>query len=182
MRNIILNLAVSLDGFIEGPNGETDWCIMDDDMGFTDFLDTVDTIFYGRVSYDAWGQYQPDEQSNDMEKEIWKTVHSKAKYVFTRKPGDDLHVNYISTHIVEQVRAIQQQPGRDIWLYGGRSLINSFIHSDLINVFRLSYHPVVLGGGLPLMGQLQNRINLRHIKTNVFRSGVVELMYEKPIN
>ena len=54
MKKIVLNLAVSLNGFIEGPNGETDWCIMDDDMGFEDFLQNIDTIFYGRVSYDAW--------------------------------------------------------------------------------------------------------------------------------
>lgn len=53
MKRIILNLAVTLDGFIEGPNGEVDWCIMDDDMNFDGFLNSIDTIFYGRVSYDA---------------------------------------------------------------------------------------------------------------------------------
>ncbi|MCH5690329.1 hypothetical protein LWM68_42535 [Niabella sp. W65] len=54
MKKVILDLAVSLDGFIEGPNGEIDWCIMDDDMNFNRFLESVDTIFYGRASYDAW--------------------------------------------------------------------------------------------------------------------------------
>ena len=50
MKKVILDLAVTLDGFIEGPNGEIDWCIMDDDMKFDEFLNSVDTIFYGRVS------------------------------------------------------------------------------------------------------------------------------------
>jgi len=51
MRKIILNLAVSLDGFIEGPNGEIDWCFTDQDYGMTDFLNRIDTIFFGRKSY-----------------------------------------------------------------------------------------------------------------------------------
>ena len=63
MKKIILNLAVSLDGFIEGPHGEIDWCIMDNDMDFDAFLDSVDTMFYGRVSYDAWGNFRPEEQN-----------------------------------------------------------------------------------------------------------------------
>lgn len=68
MKKIVLNLAVSLNGFIEGPNGETDWCIMDDDMGFEDFLQNIDTIFYGRVSYDAQGNYQPESDADASEK------------------------------------------------------------------------------------------------------------------
>jgi dihydrofolate reductase len=68
MKKIVLNLAVSLDGFIEGPNGETDWCIMDNDMGFENFLQSIDTIFYGRVSYDAWGTYQPESDTDASEK------------------------------------------------------------------------------------------------------------------
>ena len=58
-RKIILDLAVTLDGFIEGKNGEVDWCIMDSEMGFTNFLNQIDTILYGRKSYDLWGQYTP---------------------------------------------------------------------------------------------------------------------------
>ena len=53
-RKVILNLAVTLDGFIEGPNGEIDWCIMEDDMQFDKFLEQIDTILFGRKSYDLW--------------------------------------------------------------------------------------------------------------------------------
>lgn len=77
-RRIILDLAVTLDGFIEGKNGEVDWCIMDSEMGFIKFLNEIDTILYGRKSYDLWGQFTP-ETTDDDEKEIWELIHSKKK-------------------------------------------------------------------------------------------------------
>jgi dihydrofolate reductase len=83
MRKIILDLAVTLDGFIEGPNGEVDWCIMEDDMDFEGFLSGIDTIFYGRVSYDAWGNFQPGPNANPTEQILWEAVHSKKKFVFS---------------------------------------------------------------------------------------------------
>lgn len=82
-RRVILDLAVTLDGFIEGKNGEVDWCVMDSEMGFIDFLNQIDTIFYGRKSYDIWGQFTPANES-DSDKEMWELVHSKEKYVFSR--------------------------------------------------------------------------------------------------
>ena len=83
-RRIILDLAVTLDGFIEGKNGEVDWCIMDSEMGFINFLGQIDTILYGRKSYDLWGQFIPEIEATDTEKEMWDLVHSKEKYVFSR--------------------------------------------------------------------------------------------------
>ncbi|MGA0560682.1 dihydrofolate reductase family protein [Larkinella sp. VNQ87] len=177
MRKIILDLAVTLDGFIEGPNGEIDWCIMDDDMGFDQFLASIDTIFYGRVSYDLWGNYQPDEQASPAEQHLWQAVHSKTKYVFSRhpKPGDP--VTYIGSDLAERVREIKQQEGNDIWLYGGASLITTFIDLGLIDLYRLSVHPVALGAGKPLFASLKNRLNLKLNEVKTFRSGVTLLTY-----
>ncbi|SFW77259.1 RibD C-terminal domain-containing protein [Sinomicrobium oceani] len=79
MRKVILNLAVSFDGFIEGPGGEVDWCIMEDDMDFGAFLDRVDTVLYGRVSYDAWGNYQPGDDAPEAEKSMWRHLHTMDK-------------------------------------------------------------------------------------------------------
>jgi Dihydrofolate reductase len=174
MRKIILDLAITLDGFIEGPNGETDWCIMDDDMGFDKFLNSIDTIFYGRVSYDAWGNYQPDDNAGEAEKMLWQNVHSKKKYVFSSQPKGD---HYISTDIATRVREIQSQEGKDIWLYGGARLITTFIENNLIDIYRLSVHPVVLGSGKPLFKNLKDRLNLNLVEVNRFRSGVVQLIY-----
>lgn len=113
---IILDLAVTLDGFIEGPNGEIDWCIMEPEMNFTAFLNQIDAIIYGRKSYDLWGLYTPDdEQENDDQ-----TQFIKPKDMYTT------------------VNDIKSQQQKDIWLYGGSELITSFIKHDLIDEYRLS--------------------------------------------
>lgn len=178
MKRIVLNLAVSLDGFIEGENGEIDWCIMDDDMEFGAFLESVDTMFYGRVSYDAWGNFQPDETTSQAEKEIWESIHSKQKFVFSRQDGTDEKATYISSDIANKIAGIKKQGGKDIWLYGGANLIKTFISLGLIDVYKISVHPVVLGNGKPLFEDLKERIGVRLIGSKVFKSGVVELTYE----
>ncbi|MBP1917103.1 dihydrofolate reductase [Lederbergia galactosidilyticus] len=177
-RRVILDLAVTLDGFIEGPNGEIDWCIMDPDMGFTDFLNQIDTILYGRKSYDSWGQYIPNNDDSEADKEIWKLVHSKKKYVFSRtQEGIEENVTFIKDNIVEEVTKLRKKPGKGIWLYGGASLITSFINLGLVDEFRLSVHPVVLGEGKPLFIDIKERVNLRLVETKRFSSGVVQLCY-----
>src|SRR5690606_31372287 len=114
MKKVILDLAVTLDGFIEGSNGETDWCIMDDDMDFDGFLSSIDTIFYGRISYNLWGNYQPD---NKAEKNFWKQLHSKEKYVFSSQNKKDKNATFINTDIAKNVIEIKNKSGKDIWLY-----------------------------------------------------------------
>lgn len=178
MRKIILDLAVTLDGFIEGNNGEVDWCIMDDDMDFDAFLSSIDAIFYGRISYDAWGNFQPAENVSEAEKTLWKNVHSKKKYVFSSQERQDENAVFIHSDIVSKVNEIKHQEGKDIWLYGGASLIHTFIQLALVDTYRISVHPIALGSGKPLFENLSNRLNLKLITTTTFKSGVVQLVYE----
>lgn len=178
MRKVILDLAVTLDGYIEGINGEIDWCIMDDDMNFNSFLSSIDAIFYGRVSYDTWGNFRPDENANETEQKFWQNIHSKKKYVFTSQSREDNKATFINTDIAKNVAAIKQQDGKDIWLYGGASLIKTFTGLELIDVYRISVHPVALGNGKPLFEDLKGRLELKLIETNVFKSGVVQLVYK----
>jgi len=178
MKKVILDLAVTLDGFIEGPNGEIDWCIMDDEMDFDGFLSSIDTIFYGRVSYDAWGNFQPDANANNAEKTLWQGVHSKKKYVFSSQNKQDNNATFINSDIAAKVYEIKKQSGGDIWLYGGASLIKTFIQLNLIDTYRISVHPTALGSGKPLFEDLKERLELRLLKTNIFKSGVVQLIYE----
>ncbi|MFJ7726718.1 dihydrofolate reductase family protein [Neobacillus sp. NPDC097160] len=177
-RRIILELAVTLDGFIEGKNGEVDWCIMDPDMGFTNFLNQIDTILYGRKSYDLWGQFIPKTEDSDTEKEIWKLVHSKKKYVFSKTQiKTDNQAIFINENILDEVIKLKNKPGKDIWLYGGASLITTFINLGLVDEFRLSIHPVILGEGKPLFIDIKQRLNLKMVNTRTFSSGVVQLIY-----
>lgn len=176
-RRILLDLAVTLDGFIEGKNGEVDWCIMDPEMDFIQFLNGIDTILYGRKSYDLWGQYTP-ETADESEKELWNVIHNKKKYVFSRTlKGIDDKAIFINDDISEEVLKLKNSPGNDIWLYGGASLITTFIQLGLIDEFRLSVHPVVLGEGKPLFVDIKQRLNLTLAETKTFSSGVVQLIY-----
>lgn len=178
MKKVILDLAVTLDGFIEGPNGEIDWCIMDDDMNFDGFIASVDTIFYGRVSYDSWGNFQPDADASQAEQTLWQGVHGKKKYVFSSQNRADEKATFVNSDIAAKVAEIKKQEGKDIWLYGGASLIKTFINLGLIDIYRISVHPVALGSGKPLFENLKERVKLNLTETNVFRSGVVQLIYE----
>ncbi|MFT2007471.1 dihydrofolate reductase family protein [Pontibacter sp. 13R65] len=178
MKKVILDLAVTLDGFIEGPNGEIDWCILDDDMDFEGFIASVDTIFYGRVSYDAWGNFQPGSNASQTEQLLWQEVHAKKKVVFSSQNRQDEKATYISSDIANKVAEIKNQGGKDIWLYGGASLIKTFISLSLIDIYRISVHPIALGSGKPLVDNLKERLELKLIKSNKFKSGVVQLIYE----
>jgi dihydrofolate reductase len=177
MRKIILNLAVSLDGYIEGPNGEVDWCMMDDDMNFGDFLSDIDAIFYGRVSYDLWGKYQPDKNAAPEEIKLWHEINSKKKYVFSKISGQHTGVEYINDDIIPQVREIKIQTGQNIWLYGGSKIITTFMNLRLIDIYSISVHPVILGAGKPLFSEIKDRLNLILKESKTFRSGVVQLNY-----
>jgi dihydrofolate reductase len=186
MRRIILNLAVSLDGFIEGPGGETDWCVPDESEGkanaeahFDQFLAGIDTIFYGRVSYDRWGQYQPDASASLPEKKLWQAVHSKTKYVFSKNRNrTDNRATYITASLTEAVHDIKNKPGKDIWLYGGANLIATFIHHQLIDQYLLAVHPVLLGGGKPLFTNSNERTKLTLNRVVSSTAGVVLLDYD----
>lgn len=86
MRKIILNLAVSLDGIIEGPNGELDWLVRDESIDFADILNDIlsdkDIIFYGRISYEKWGNYEPEGNVSSKLKAAYQLLHSKTKICF----------------------------------------------------------------------------------------------------
>ncbi len=171
-RKIVLDLAVSLDGLIEGPNGEIDWCIMDDDMNFDLFLKRIDTILFGRKSYELFKKMMPKDDFEQF-KQYHQIVFSySSSYI-------DVDVEVINSDIVEHIHALKAQPGKDIWLYGGASLIKSFMEFNLIDEFRLSIHPIILGLGKPLFIELMHRTSLELVDSHVYSSGVVQLVYHQ---
>ena len=184
MKKIILDLAVTLDGYIEGANGEIDWLEGDANTDFGDILNDIlvgiDTVFYGRISYEMWGNYQPDESASAKLKDAYASLHSKTKYVFSKsKTNDDTNAKYINGDVEARVREIQQQPGGNIWLYGGGELVTTFINLGLIDVYRLAVHPVILGAGKPLFTNLQNRTNLKLSDVKKGHADVLLLTYTR---
>ena len=183
MRKIILDLAVSLDGFIEGPNGEIDWLEGDANTDFAEILNDIlvgiDAIFYGRISYEMWGNYQPSEDSPPKLIEAYKQLHQRKKYVFSNSGNQFEGAEVISGDIHSKVLDLKDHQGGNIWLYGGGSLTTTFVNLDLIDVYRLAVHPVILGSGKPLFQNIQTRIDLKLTQTTPAHSGVILLKYEK---
>jgi dihydrofolate reductase len=170
MRKIILNLAVSLDGFIEGPNGEFDWCLNDQDYGMAEFFFDTNTVFIGRKSYELVAgledQYFPGiDKVCVFSDTITEPMHPKVD-IITSKSFDER---------VKQI--LSDEEGGQVWLFGGANLLTTFLEKRLVTEMLLSVHPVILGGGKPLFQQLQNRVNLLLIGTQAYDSGLVQLRY-----
>lgn len=182
MKKIILSVAVSLDGFIEGPNKEIDWISFnpEDGSALIDFLQEIDTILYGRISYEAWGNYTPPPDASEFEKEIYKTTNLMSKYVFsTSKTRFEGNVKVVQSDITAFVKELQRQPGKNIWLYGGASLTTTFMNLDLVDEFRMAVMPVILGEGNRLFRNIHHRTHLKLIKSESTPSGVLGLHYER---
>lgn len=184
MRNIVLDLTMSLDGFIEGPNGELDWIAVDDETfdGLIDFIDSVDTVLYGRVSYDLWGAYAPSPDSPEAERRFYDALHQKTKYVFSNSRQQvDGTATVLTGDLAAQVQTLKQQPGKDIWLYGGAKLITSFVNLGLVDKYHIAVQPVVLGAGTPLFTGIAERHRLTLTGTQRYASGVVALHYRSRV-
>jgi dihydrofolate reductase len=169
MRKIILGLAVSLDGFIEGPNGEYDWCFTDQDYGLSDFFKRVDSVFMGRKSY---------EMAQAMGEAANAGFPKFKEYIFSTtlhkvKDGAIL----IKTNIREEVEKIKNEKGKDIWLFGGAGLTSSLLNLKLLDEISLAVHPVILGGGRPLFSEIKNRIHLKLADTKAYSTGLISLTY-----
>lgn len=182
MGKIILDLAVTLDGYISGPHGEIDWLVKDGERDFGDILaeilDGIGAIFYGRVSYDLWGNYQPDEKASPKLKESYKLLHSKTKYVFSKtKEGDNSKAIFINSDINENILEIKQKVDGNIWLYGGGKLITTIMNLGLVDEYRLAVHPVIIGKGIPIFKDIKESIGLKLIDTEQSKSGVILLTY-----
>jgi len=166
MRKLILNLAVSLDGFIEGPNGEIDWCLTDQDYGMSDFLKKIDCIFIGRKSYEVL-----NKTSNNPFLDKYFFVFSNTM----SKQGNNIHL--LKGGVDEEIRQIKSEKGKDVWLFGGASLTTYLLNAKLIDEFQLSVHPVLLGNGKKLWEKIQSKVHLQLLKIIPYSTGLVQMHY-----
>lgn len=174
MRKVILNVAVSLDGYIEDVNGAYDWCFTDQDYGLTEFVGNTGALFVGRKSYELIAGNE-DEYFPDVQK-IY--VFSDSMQVATHPKVELIRSNEFDA----KVQGIIEGTGNNIWLYGGASLVKIFLAKRWITEMHLSVHPVILGSGKPLFEDLKNRVELFLQDTITYSSGLVQLIYVlKPI-
>ena len=171
MRKIILGLAVSLDGFIEGPNGEFDWCFTDQDYGLADFFKRIDAVFYGRKSF------QLSEQMSAGGDGI-PGMPKMKEYVFSNTLTEVREgAIIVSGDTKEEVEKIKNEPGKDIWLFGGASLTSSLMNLGLVDEIWLSIHPILLGIGKPLFTGITDRVHLQLLESKTYETGLVSVKY-----
>jgi dihydrofolate reductase len=143
MRKVILSVAVSLDGFIEGSNGEYDWCPPPSEDEMNDFMKGIEVIFMGRKSYEMTGSSMFPGKEIYVFSNTLKEVKGNAKV--------------ISGDFMAAVNEIRQRPGKDIWLFGGASLTTDFINHQLVDEMWLGLVPILLGKGKPLFQDIHGR-------------------------
>jgi dihydrofolate reductase len=182
MKNIILSVATSLDGYIEGPNREVDWLSFSEDTAqvLEKFLDEIDTVFYGRVSYEAWGNYVPAEEGSDFEKSFYRRLNKMRKVVFSTTKDDFAGEPFVIKNDVENaVAVLKRESGKNIWLYGGADLVTAFVNYNLVDEYRIAVFPIILGSGRPLFKGISHRVELKLQHVTSGKSGVVEYCYRK---
>ena len=179
-RKIIVQLAISLDGYIARPDGDVEWLNRlphKFDYGMTEFQSAVDTVLIGRKTYD-WGMAYAKKAG--MKQGPFDRRFSN--YVFSRKPPQDPApgVQFVSEPVKDFARRLRAAPGKNIWMMGGGELIASFLDAGEIDHFDLHLIPVLIGEGIPLIAPRHRDILLQLRSAESFPDGVVRLRYEVP--
>src|SRR5688572_28986407 len=141
MRRVRFSVAMSLDGYIAGPKGESDWIVMDPDIDFGALFKEFDTVLLGRKTYEATRGQEGGEGMPGMQSYVFSCTLRQADC-----PGVKVSDNPRQT--VSELKAAQ---GKDIWLFGGGSLFRSLLDLGLVDAVEVAVIPVLLGGGVPLL-------------------------------
>jgi dihydrofolate reductase len=180
MRKLIAAINMTLDGFCDHTA-----MIADDEIHqhYNELLSNADTLLYGRITYQLMESYWPTVVKNPTgikpTDEFAVLIDNISKIVFsnTLKNVDWKNVKLVKGGIKEEVLELKQQAGKNI-LVGSPSLIVTCMKLNLIDEYQLCIHPVILGNGLPLFKNVNDRMNLKLLKTKIFGSGPITLYYE----
>ncbi len=182
---VIYSFSVSLDGFMESRDRKLDWVLVDEELHrfFNEEAREVGIFVYGRRLYELMVDFWPTADSDpslpgymaDFAR-IWR---DKPKLVFSKTlKSVEWNSRLASDSLAGEIAGLKADPGGDIAI-GGASLAAAAIKLDLIDEYRLSINPVVLGAGTPFFPGLDSSIGLRLIESRTFGSGVVNLRYER---
>ena len=168
MRRVRLSVAMSLDGYIAGPNGESDWILIDPDIDFAALMGACDAVLLGRKTYEAARQQGGAGGMPGMEAHVFSRTLRQADC-----PGV-----IVSDKPAETLVALKAKRGKDIWLFGGGSLFRSFLELGLVDAVEVAVIPVLLGDGVPLLPQPARQSKLKLVKHRVYeKTGTVSLEY-----
>lgn len=168
MRRIIYSVAMSLDGYIAGPNGEADWIVMDPDMNFGELYSRFDTVLMGRVTFEAakkmgGGGGMPGVKSVVVSRTLRQKDHPDVM---------------VMNNPEKELPKLRAEPGKDIWLFGGGSLFRSLLAAKLVDAVEVGVIPVLLGGGIPLLPTPAERAKLKLVSHKIYpKTGILFLEY-----
>lgn len=184
MRKIFVSEMVSLDGFFAGPGGEIDWHVVDEEFNeyANGMLSSVDTLLFGRVTYQLMADYWPTRSALTNEPIIARWMNELPKIVFSKtlEKAGWKNSRLVRDDIAEEVLKMKQRPGKDIVILGSGSIVSALTRLGLIDEYRIIVNPVVLGSGKPLFNGLEGRLQLKLLKAKAFKSGNV-LLYYRPV-
>jgi len=181
MRKVIASPFTSLDGFMSGPNGEIEWNTpyFDEEMEsfVEEVLGSVDTLLFGRVTYEWFAQFWPNEGVKQDPGHA-SLMNSLPKIVFSKtlEKAEWNNSRIVRGNVTEEVNRLKQQEGKNMIIDGSPTLIHSFTSLGLIDEFLIRLHPVTLGSGVSLFKQA---VKLSLLEARPLRSGVVILRYQR---
>jgi dihydrofolate reductase len=169
MRRVRYVVAMSLDGYIAGPNGEADWIIMDPDIDFGALFEQFDAFLLGRKTFESMEGAGGGRQSG-----VQTIVFSR-----TLRQQDYPNVTIVSENPQQVLADLRSKPGNDIWLFGGGLLFRSLLEARLVDAVEVSVMPVLLGEGIPLLPAKPSseRYKLSLDSNRAFETGIVSLEY-----
>jgi dihydrofolate reductase len=185
MRKLILKTVISLDGFLEGPNGAADWFSSDDAMWQEMFkLNAgVDTVLCGRGMYPGYARHwravlaEPDEHPR-QEVQYARWADKTRHIVFSRGLASaDWANTEVMRDATSDVPRLKREAGKNLLVYGGADFAGALIDQGLVDEYHLVVEPVALGGGKPLFKDLSKRRALKRTDAKPLPSGAVWLSY-----
>ncbi|KIO75628.1 deaminase/reductase, partial [Pedobacter lusitanus] len=160
MRKLKLQMQMTIDGFVAGPNGEQDWVLLakPDELGFQkviELADSCDTLLMGRKmtkGFIGYWENLADNEPDNPARPLAQLIVNMRKIVFSRTEtfiaGRNVEVE--NGDLATVVRALKKEPGKDIMVYGGADFVRSLISEDLIDEYFIVRNPVAIGNGLSI--------------------------------
>jgi dihydrofolate reductase len=182
MRSIISLAHISLDGFMAGPGGDMSFVIFDSELADHTYplMATADTAVYGRTTYQIMESHWPGEldASDAHTRGHARWYRDVAKIVASRTLTESKpNVRVVGDDIVGALRAEKQKPGGDIMIFASPTLMHTLAAADLVDEWRLSIQPAIIGSGLSLFAHVEKRTKLELRSSKSFGSGVIAVHY-----